>query len=360
LFHKEGDKNMKSRFLFVIFLSVLFLVSCGSDPNFVELTWQGTWISAKNYDERGTFTFNLQIDYEELSGTITIPGMGINNLEVVGTAEKEIADGGTDIDFSDKDNEISFGTYVGVLDVDSDTKAEGTYTNEATEDFGYWYCKYEDRKDFSSVSSFALDSSIVNPGGICFDGENLLVSDLEPPATIYEIDITDGTIISAFDISGIVPYPIGFDWDGEYFWDAYSDTIYKFDASWAVDTFFTCPGVGRLTYHEGYIWCIRVYTLFEGALCKVDPSNGNIENAYDFYMSDLAGFTSDGTNFWFSKSFSYYDWTAIYKVDTTGTFLETYNSPSYKPGALTFDGSFLYCIGSDINSSEKRIFKLGF
>jgi hypothetical protein len=354
---------MKSRFLFAVILAVLIFVSCADDPNIVGLRWEGTWMSTRNYDERGTFTFDLQIEYEELSGTITIPGMGINNLEVVGTAEKDIGDGGTDIDFSDIDNEISFGTYVGVLDVDSDTKAEGSYTNQATGDFGYWYCKYEDRIDFPSISSFALDSSIVNPGGICFDGENLLVSDLEPPATIYEIDITDGTIISSFDISGIITYPGGFDWDGESFWDAYSDTIYKFDASWTVDTSFECFGAGKLTCHAGYLWCIvggGSMPLFEDELCKINPSSGSIESAYDFYSRNLAGLTSDGTNLWCSFSYDYFDWTAIYKMDTTGNFIETYNSPCYTPGALTSDGSFLYCIGSDINSPEKRIFKLGF
>jgi hypothetical protein len=359
LFHEKGDENMKSRFLFIIFLSVLFVVSCGSDPNFAEIHWQGTWMSTKNYDERGTFTFDLQIDYEELTGTITVPGMGIEDLEVVGTAEKEIADAATDIDFSDRDNKISFGTYIFTLDVDSDTEAEGSYTNEETGDFGYWYCKYENRKDFSSVSSFALDPSIVNPGDMCFNGENLMIVDKDFPYAIYEVDITDGTIIDSFDIPGVFSYPSGFDWDGSNFWDAYLDTIYKFDASWSVDTFFECSQTGRLTYHLGYLWCIY-NGMFEGYLCKIDPSNGNVESSYDFYMRNMAGFASDRTNLWCSKSYDQYDWAPICKIDTTGSFLETYNSPCYKPGALTFDGSFLYCIGSDINSSERRIFKLGF
>ncbi len=358
---------MKSRFLFAVLVSVLIFVSCGDDPNFVELTWVGTWMSTKNYDERGTFTFNLEIDYEEISGTITIPGMGIEDLEVVGIADKGYSPSGvggsgtvvvTDIDFSDKENKLTFSSGVFTHELDSDTKLTGRYSNSETGDFGCWYCKYEDRNDFSSISSVPLDSSIGSVRDMCFDGENLWVSEIDSGYTIiYKVDEGNGTIIESFDI-----YGTGLAWDGLNLWCVGYDSLYKLDNSCSIESSIPFEEGGRyLTYASGSLWSIvSGGFMFEDELCEINPSNGNIESSFDFYSRNLGGLASDGTYLWASFSYDQYDWNVIEKMDLQGNVIERYNSPCYTPGSLASDGSSLYCIGSDINSHEKRIFKLGF
>jgi len=355
---------MKIKFLSLVIISVLILISCNDDPNVFDITWEGTWMSEKNYDERGTFTFNLQIEYEELSGTITIPGMGIENLEVVGDADKEYANIGTDMDFSDKDNEIDFSSFIGVFpeNLDSDTKAKGTYTNEVTGDHGCWYCKYEDRNDFSSISSVPLDPSIWNIKDICFDGENLWVLEVDTEAVaIYKVDAGNGNVMETFGVPGIIYHPNGLTWDGSNLWCVGDGSLYKLDNSCSVESSVPFEEGGwYLTYVSGSLWSIvGSFLMSEDKLSEINPSNGNIESSFGFYSRNLGGLVSDGTNLWASFSYNQYDWNVIRKLNLEGDIIEKYNSPCYTPRVLACDGSFLYCIGFDISSSEKRIFKLG-
>ncbi len=358
---------MKIRFLFVIIVSVLILISCGGDSNCVDLNWEGTWMSEKNYDQRGTFTFDLRVEYEELSGTITISGMGIEDLEVVGEASKDYSSSGvggtgtvvlTHIDFSDLEDEITFGATVYTHDIDSETEIKGIYSNAATGDSGRWYCRYTDRIDFSSISSVPLDSSIGSVRDMCFDGENLWVLEVDTEfAAIYKVDEGNGNVIESFDIHGIFLCPFGLTWDGSYLWCGYDDSLYQLNTLCAVISSVPYDEhESYLTYASGYIWSIiRSYMLFDSKLCRIDPSNGNVEEVHDLNSRDLGGLAYAGTNLWASFSYDQYDWTVIYKIDMSGNFIETYNSPCYRPGVLAGSGSFLYCI----DAWNRRIFKLG-
>jgi hypothetical protein len=358
LFHKEGDENMKSRFLFIIFLSVLFLVSCGSNSNSTEITWQGTWMSTKNYDERGTFTFNLQIEYEEISGTITIPGMGISDLQIEGEASKDYdgySNRVTDIEISDIDGRMTFEAIVYTHDIDSDTRLDGIYVDNANEDQGRWYCKDDSRKDFSGISSFPLDSSIVHPRGLCFDGNHLWLSDVDDPATIYKIDETNGMIIDSFDVSGTIDNPQGLAWDGSSIYCIGSGTLYKLDTLCSIQSSVSCMSAGGadITYASGYIWCGDP---LRDRLQKIDPSNGIVENTYNSPTTWPAGFAFDGANLWLSDGYNSYYWPAIFKIDLSGNLIDRYNSPCFYPWGLAFGDSYLYCIDFE----NKRIFKVGF
>jgi hypothetical protein len=353
---------MKIKLLSAIFVSVLILTSCGSDPNCVDLNWEGTWISEKNFDERGTFTFDLRVEYEELSGTITISGMGIDNLEVMGEASKDYSSSGvggigtvvlTDIEFSDLDNELTFEAIVYTHDIDSETEIKGIYSNIATGDSGRWYCRYEDRSDFSSISSILLDASVGTVRDMCFDGENLWISEIDSGyATIHKLDEGNGTILESFSI-----YASGLTWDGSNLWCMGSDSIYKLDNSCSIESSVPFEGGGSyLTYVSGSLWSITgSFLMFEDEMCEIDPTNGNIESSFDFYSRNLGGLTSDGTNLWASFSYDQYDWNIIEKMDLEGNVVEKYNSPCYTPGALACDGSYLYCI----DYWNHRIYKLG-
>ncbi len=356
---------MRNRFLLVISLSVLFFISCSSAT---DITWQGNWMSEKNYDERGTFTFDLRIEHEELTGTITIPEMGISDLQVEGEiSEDTLLSWITHIEFSDIDNRMTFTAIIRYHQIDSDTRVEnGVYTDDATGDLGIWYCQDNSRKDFSDISSFPLDSSILNPRGLCFDGNHLWMSnwnmDTESSPTIYKIDATNGIIIDSFDVSGIISYPTGLAWDGSSIWCMGTGHLYELDTLCSVRSSFPVTGVegGGITCASGYIWyCVP----FMDELQKINPSNGDVENTYDFPTGLPTGFAFDGTNLWLVAGDNYYDpndWQAVYKIDQSGKVLEIYNAPSYCAGALAFDGSSLYCTGLSKSSWKHRIFKLGF
>ena len=361
---------MKIKFLSVVFVTVLILISCG-DSNVADITWEGTWLSTENYDQRGTFTFDLRLEYEELSGTITIPGMGIENLEILGEADKSYSSSGTGggstvvityIDFSDLDNEVTFEASVYTHDIDSDTEIKGIYSNSATGDSGRWYCSYADRNDFSSISSVSLDSSIWNIVDICFDGENLWVLEVDTGSkVIYEVDEDNGNVLETFGVPGIIYNPNGLTWDGSNLWCLGDDSLYKLDKSCSVESSVPFEEGGwYLTYVSGSLWSIvGSFLMDEDELWEINPSNGNIEGSFDFYSRNLGGLASDGTNLWVSFSYDQYDWNVIQKLDLEGNVIERYNAPCYTPRVLASDGSFLYCIGSDAYSIERRIFKLG-
>jgi len=347
---------MKSRFLLMIFLVVLSFVSC-SDSGSLEITWRGNWVSTINYDERGTFIFNLKIEYEELSGTVTISGMGISDLQVEGEASKDY-DGYhnpvTHIEFSDINDRIAFTAIVYTHNIDSDTRLDGVYTDDANEDEGHWYCRDDSRKDFSDISSFPLDSSIVYPRGLCFDGNYLWLSDTDVPATIYKIDPTNGMIIDSFDVSGIVENPQGLAWDGSSIWCIGSGSLYELDTLCSVLSSVPCisSGGSDIAYASGYIW--HGDPLMD-MLQKIDPSSGNIESTYDSPTTWPAGFAFDGTDLWVSDGYNSYYWPSIFKIDLSGNILDTYNSPCFYPWGVAFGDSYLYCIDFE----HKRIFKVG-
>lgn len=346
---------MRNRFLLVISLSVLFFISCSSAT---DITWQGNWMSEKNYDERGTFTFNLQIEYEELSGTITIPDMGISDLQIEGEMRRDTLFGLleiTDIEFSDINDRMTFTATAETHEIASDTRVAGVYTDAASGDYGRWYSKDNNRKDFSDISSFPLDSSIVSPDGLCFDGNNLWLSDHNSPATIYKIDATNGTIIDLFDVSGIVSYPEGLAWDGSNIWCIGNWRLFKFDTLGSLLS--EIPDViangGDIAYAYGYIW--RGDPSF-GSLQTVNPSDGSVEGTYDSPVLLPSGLAFDGTDLWISAGYDIIHWPAIYKIDLSGNILDIYDSPCYSSAGFAFGDSCLYCV----DFGNNRIFKLGF
>jgi hypothetical protein len=345
---------MKRIFLSVIFLSVLFLVSC-TDSFSGEFTWQGTWYSETNYDERGTFIFNFNIEHEELTGTITIPGLGISDLQIEGeiTRNTILMVEVSNIEFYDIDGMMSFTATIYSHDIDSDTRAYGYYIDIEEADMGRWYCTDDSRKDFSNVSSFPLSSSIFYPCGLCFDGNHLWLTDAAASSIIYKIDPTDGTVVDSFDVSADISYPEGLAWDGTSLWCASTDGLYRLDTLCSVNLSITFDAYSGddITYASGHIWCGDLYELL-----KVDPWTGYVEDSYNFDAALPQGFAFDGTHLWVSEIGTYEGWPAIFKVNQSGSIRETYNAPCFSAGGLAFGDSCLYCIDDAYN----RIFKLEF
>ena len=258
----------------------------------------------------------------------------------------------TIISISDVNGRVNFFAVVYTHDIDSDTRLDGVYTDNANEDEGCWYSTDGSRKNFSSISSFLLDSSISDPGSLCFDGNSLWLLDTDVPATIYKIDATNGMIFDSFDISGIIEHPRNLAWDDKSLWCLASDGLYQLDTLCAVISFFTCETCRDITYVSGYIWCVDPFT---DRLQKIDPSSGEVVKSYNFTTEFPAGFAFDGNSLWVCDMGSSYHWPLIFKVDLEGKILDKYNSPCSWPFGLAFGDSYLYCV----DYINNRIYKLG-
>lgn len=92
----------------------------------IEGQWAGNWESDDSYSD-GTFSVNINQSNNNLSGSINIPSLGMNNDGLSGTFS------GNSILFGDIGNEIVF---YGV--VDSDSTLIGRYTYYSLDDEGTW------------------------------------------------------------------------------------------------------------------------------------------------------------------------------------------------------------------------------
>ncbi len=97
-----------------------------------------------------------------------------------------------------------------------------------------------------------------------------------------------------------------------------------------------------LEYHDDFLW---VGDDFDGYIYKIDPSDGSvldiISTPYDEnHISSGAnhGVTWDGTGFWVAGDYGK-DW--LYKVDATGSPLDTIPAPTAAVGGLSWDGARL-------------------
>ena len=152
--------------------------------------------------------------------------------------------------------------------------------------------------------------------GMTWDGSSLWITDhvTSPsiPATAIELDLT-GNILSQFDLpdhymSGIA-YDNGDFWVGTYYPDP--GTIYKIDGAGAVLSQFTPP--------SDQIWDI----------CKQDD---------DLWLVE-------------------YNANMIYKVDQTGSILESHPCENIKPAGIVYDGQYLWYVDGP-NSYPSTLYKV--
>ncbi|MBC8415668.1 MAG: choice-of-anchor D domain-containing protein [Candidatus Cloacimonetes bacterium] len=150
------------------------------------------------------------------------------------------------------------------------------------------------------------NASIGDCFGMTWDGTNLWITDhVTNPSSAYELDINSGVILSQFDLP-----------------DQYMSGI---------------------AYDTGNFWVATYYPDDPSVIYQVD-NTGTVLQQFNF---DIPGTTEQpwdlcmhGSDLWIAD---YYD-DALYKVDTSGTILETHPSESSNPAGIVWDGQYLwYC-----------------
>ena len=146
--------------------------------------------------------------------------------------------------------------------------------------------------------------------GMTWDGTNLWITDhvfpSSTPAIAYELDINSGAILSQFDLPA--HYMSGIAYDNGNFWVA---TYYPDDPS----VIYQVDNTGTILQQFNF-----------------DIPDNDEEQPWDLCMH--------GSDLWIAD---YYD-DALYKVDTSGTILETHPSESSNPAGIVWDGQYLwYC-----------------
>ncbi len=145
--------------------------------------------------------------------------------------------------------------------------------------------------------------------GMTWDGTNLWITDhvtsTSIPATAIELDINSGAILSQFDLPD--HYMSGIAYDNGNFWVA---TYYPDDPS----VIYQVDDTGTVLQQFNF------------------ELPGTTEQPWDLCMH--------GNDLWIAD---YYD-DALYKVDTSGTILETHPSEGTDPAGIVWDGQYLwYC-----------------
>jgi photosystem II stability/assembly factor-like uncharacterized protein len=121
-----------------------FSISNGSVPPVnVSGAWEGTWQS--NQGASGTFSVDLTQQGTTLSGSISVPDVGLSNAALKGTID------GTTIVFGDINDTITFtGT------ITDDSSASGTYNNPVLDDDGTWQAT----KTGSQIQTYSISVSV--------------------------------------------------------------------------------------------------------------------------------------------------------------------------------------------------------
>ena len=234
------------------------------------------------------------------------------------------------------------------------------------------------------------------PNGLAFDGVKLWHSD-NGTDKLYEL-IIKAPVIASFDSPGTYPY--GLASDGTYLWHADMDEkmIYKMDDSGTVVANFSSPGSdpAGLTYAGGYLWNVDINTALiyklddtgtvvgsltspgtnptglahdgiywwnadavDGEIYKLDIFNALIVAPYDppfdTLRSNPTGLTSDGLHLWNTNPVGYGEAGKIFKMSNTGAEIDMFTIPGiYEPGALSYDGVFLWFT----DAVKEKIFKM--
>ena len=161
--------------------------------------WEGNWQSSLA-GLSGKFTTDItQLD-GSLSGTITVPEIGLNKAELKGTVS------GNTIAFGDINDQI---TFIGVLGVDT-VSASGTYYYPAMGDYGSWHAE---KSGSGTNDGLQILASFPIPGepsikDMTYDRSNFWI--LTGGDKIFKFS-TDGNFTSTIYTPGSHPVGIAFD-----------------------------------------------------------------------------------------------------------------------------------------------------
>ena len=184
-------------------------------------------------------------------------------------------------------------------------------------------------------------------GGLAWDGLALWNSGIFT-RMIYQLDPSDGTVLSSYDsgIEGLRGLTFGDDHLWVSSWN--TETIYELvPADGTIVASFPAPFAGKpsgLAWDDGVLWIAEE----DGLIYRVDPVTGQILSSIPPPPSNAfnpRGLAWDGTNLWAG----YQTDGLIYKLDpANGNVRAAFDAPSGElQQGLTFDGRFLWSTGGD-------------
>jgi len=180
---------------------------------------------------------------------------------------------------------------------------------------------------------------------------------ISPPA-LASMDIIDDIDAPAF-------YPTGITFDGNNLWCAAYGTpfeparIFKLNLTGdIIDSFIIPIGTDTwgLTYDGTHLW---ISDPNADMIYKMDTS-GTILDSFDSPGSTPTGLAFDGENLWCAVSSGWPSFGMIYKLDTSGAILDSFTAPGgafYSTEGLAFDGKYLWsCVHSNLYGGKIYLF----
>lgn len=293
-------------------------------------TWNGAWESEENYIE-GTFTANVSQSNGELSGTISVPEIGMENATLTGMVNGNV------VFFGDVDGKIKF---VGRL---NDQVASGEYSYMALTDEGSWSATKGEGAISSSlvlIESFNLGTGYIACKDMTYDGEKFYYLSEEYINIIY----SNGELAGNKLTPGSYPDGIAFDGThllvGDNGWG--TNKIYKLDPDQIGIN--SLPGgrntIGVEAFEDGFWLGSGEYD--DPRIYRTDIT-GQIINVIEIDGTTLNGLCFDGEYLWISYTdFTTMDFYKMAKLDTEGNFLKTFTPPIEAGGVVAFDGIYLW------------------
>lgn len=203
--------------------------------------------------------------------------------------------------------------------------------------------------EWTIVQTFSISEGA---SGLAYDGNYLYCGIYGANGDeVYQIDPSDGSYQLQFT-DPVLEDTYGLTYDGTNLWltDHRNGTnepavAYRYDMAGNILSEFDLPDhyMSGIAYDNGNFWVATYYPDNPSVIYQVD-NTGTVLQQFNF---ELPGTTEQpwdlsvhGSDLWIAD---YYD-DALYKVDTSGTILETHPSEGTDPAGIVWDGQYLwYC-----------------
>jgi len=198
--------------------------------------------------------------------------------------------------------------------------------------------------------------------GLAWDGEHLWVGE-DFNGTVYEVDTSDGSVITSFP--GAPQSNHGLAFDGTFLWassDYHSDYIFKFDLSGdKIDSIPNPAGdySGGMTFDGEYLWVSMYYPNTQPNLLRVDTASGTVVSSIPSPGLQPQGLAWDGQYLWVSMDDNDGDPERVWKLDpSNGDTLLSFPVPTTRPRGLAWDGQYLWLVARGPSGVSGYIYKI--
>lgn len=295
--------------------------------------WTGVYESEENYID-GTFEADISQSGNSLSGTISVSGIGMDNVVLSGKVQGNV------VYFGDVDGVIKF---VGLIE---EEQMAGTYCYNALSDEGSWYANRGSNADIKKLhvtDSFSIETGCED---IAYDGENFyLLSNLE----ISCIDKM-GTTLFKYPAPG--NYADGIAYNGQYLlvgdngWG--TNKIYKLTSSGINIMELPSGGdvLGTVAVDSGFWFGSGGFNDFSLYRTTLD---GTITHSFSISGRRLHGLAMDEEYIWISyEDTEMFSNTVLGKLDMEGTLLDTFRLEDGLYGRLAYDGENIWLASENL------------